>query len=205
MIFLLVCLFSYFLGSIPTAVWLGKAIYGKDVRNHGSRNSGATNTFRVLGKTAGIIVLFIDVFKGFLAVLLSQLLLSEKETSAIDIIIVGILCVIGHIFSIFINFHGGKGVATSLGVFVAINPLPALTCLMIFIIVFLITKYVSLASIISAFAIPLVSFLIFNQLEPITIVFNLIMASLVIFSHRKNIKRLLNGTELKMNLPNSKA
>jgi glycerol-3-phosphate acyltransferase PlsY len=146
--FLLFGSIAYLLGSIPSAVWIGKSWYGIDVREHGSKNAGATNTFRVLGKRAGIIVLLIDIIKGFLAVLLPGILLqsdafgvnSVSEDTLIPLkIIVAILAVLGHVFPVFANFNGGKGVATSLGVIIGIHPPAAGICVLIFLIVFIIS------------------------------------------------------------------
>lgn len=204
MVYLAIIL-SYLIGAIPTAVWLGKSFYGKDVRQHGSRNSGATNTFRVLGKPAGFAVLFIDVTKGYFAVAMAKLLIQNAEHNALCVIIAGFMCVIGHVYSVYVGFRGGKGVATSLGVYLAINPLPILICLLVFLVLFLATKLVSLASISAASSIPFVSYFLFDQTEIIGIVFNIAIANLVIYSHRKNIKRLWKGTEPKMNLSKAKA
>lgn len=193
---------AYFLGSIPTAVWVGKTRYGLDVREHGSKNAGATNTFRVLGKKAGKVVLTIDILKGMLAVLLPYFVLpvsfSDPHLTHIQLV-ASFLAVLGHVFPIFAGFKGGKGVATSLGVIVGLQPIAAAICLVVFLIVFIASNYVSLGSICAAlaFSISLWLFPINTIALPI---FGSLLAFIVIFAHRKNIKRLLDGTESKMNL-----
>lgn len=193
---------AYFLGSIPTAVWVGRAKYDLDVREHGSKNAGATNTFRVLGKKAGRVVLSIDILKGMLAVLLPFFVLplpfSSPHLTHIQLV-ASFMAVLGHVFPIFAGFKGGKGVATSLGVIVGLQPLAAAICLIVFLIVFISTQYVSLGSISAAvvFCCCLWLFPINTYALPI---FGSLLAFIVIFAHRKNIKRLLDGTESKMNL-----
>lgn len=193
---------AYFLGSIPTAVWVGKTKYGLDVREHGSKNAGATNTFRVLGKKAGKVVLTIDILKGMLAVLLPYFVLpfsfSDPHLTHIQLV-ASFLAVFGHVFPIFAGFKGGKGVATSLGVIVGLQPVAAAICLVIFLLIFISSNYVSLGSICAALA-----FSICLWLFPINTIalpiFGSLLAFIVIFAHRKNIRRLLDGTESKMNL-----
>jgi glycerol-3-phosphate acyltransferase PlsY len=193
---------AYFLGSIPTAVWVGRAKYDLDVREHGSKNAGATNTFRVLGKKAGRVVLSIDILKGMLAVLLPYFALplpfSSPHLTHIQLV-ASFLAVLGHVFPVFAGFKGGKGVATSLGVIVGLQPLAAGICLIVFLAVFISSHYVSLGSISAAvvFCCCLWLFPINTYALPI---FGSLLAFIVIFAHRKNIRRLLNGTESKMNL-----
>ncbi|TSJ41253.1 glycerol-3-phosphate 1-O-acyltransferase PlsY [Fluviicola chungangensis] len=193
---------AYFLGSIPTAVWVGRAKYDLDVREHGSKNAGATNTFRVLGKKAGRVVLTIDILKGMLAVLLPYFVLpvkfSDPHLTHIQLV-ASFMAVLGHVFPIFAGFKGGKGVATSLGVIVGLQPAAAAICLVVFLIVFITTHYVSLGSISAAvvFSGCLWLFPINTYALPI---FGSLLAFIVIFAHRKNITRLLDGTESKMNL-----
>src|SRR5690554_5711205 len=155
--FIIFGILAYLLGSIPTAIWVGKRWYNIDVREHGSHNAGATNTFRVLGKKPGIIVLTIDILKGSLAVLLPFLVLplDWSDDHLIHLkIVCGIIAVLGHIFPIFANFDGGKGVATSLGVIVGIHPPAALICIVVFLIVFISTNYVSLGAILASASFP---------------------------------------------------
>ncbi len=206
-------LIAYLLGSIPTAVWIGKAYYGLDVREHGSKNAGATNTFRVLGKKPGIIVLLIDILKGALAsslpyfALSAMIALPDSGPNTEQLIRIGnvqivasILAVVGHVFPLFAGFRGGKGVATSLGVIIGIQPLAALICFGAFLSVFVVSKYVSLGAIVAAIVFPfVVHFMLKNESLWMTI-FSIVLSVLVIFAHRKNITRLWHGEESRMNL-----
>lgn len=210
MLLLIVCFGAYILGSIPTAIWLGRYTKGIDIREHGSHNAGATNTFRVLGKRAGWTVLFIDVIKGTLAANLphvfpDSLFWGYKDELLILQLIAGFTAVFGHVFPVFANFRGGKGVATSLGIVLGINPPSAAVCLSIFLLVFLTTCYVSLGAIISALCFPIVSYYFIHDDTRIMIIFTVVLGVLVIWAHRKNIDRLLKGTENRMNLFTKKA
>lgn len=201
--FFLYGLVAYTLGSIPTAVWVGKNRYNIDVREHGSKNAGATNTFRVLGKKAGILVLLIDILKGVTAVLLPLILgyAKWKTDELIEIqLALGILAVIGHMLPVFAKFKGGKGVATSLGIIIGIHPLAALVCLGIFLIIFIISSYVSLGAIIAAIAFPIVVNVFFENENPYLLWFSIVLALAVIISHKMNIKRLISGNENSINL-----
>lgn len=194
---------AYFLGSIPTAVWIGKAKYGVDVRELGSKNAGATNTFRVLGKKAGKVVLLIDVLKGMLAVMLPFFILpyhfEAPELTHVQLVAT-FLAVLGHVFPVFAGFRGGKGVATSLGVIIGLQPIAALICLGVFLIVFMISNYVSLGSICASVCFALLLWFGFEIKTIALPVFGTLLAAIVIFAHRKNIIRLLHGEENKMNL-----
>jgi glycerol-3-phosphate acyltransferase PlsY len=194
---------SYLLGSIPSAVWLGKYLHGIDVREHGSKNAGATNCFRVLGKRTGTLVLLMDIAKGVLSIILAKYLLDETGSMVLLMLAAGI-CVLGHVFPVFAGFRGGKGVATSLGVFLGLNPLTAVTCILVFLVVFLLTRYVSLSSITAAFMLPFISFFLFHQEETERLWFNVILSCIVIIAHRKNIMRLWKGEEQRMNFNASK-
>jgi glycerol-3-phosphate acyltransferase PlsY len=196
-------LLAYLLGSIPSAVWLGMWLHGIDVREHGSKNAGATNSFRVLGKRTGIMVLVLDVSKGVLSMMVCMLLLKQTESMIYQMVSAGI-CVLGHVFPVFAGFRGGKGVATSLGVFLGLNPLTALTCILVFLLVFMATRYVSLSSITAAFLLPFISFFIYHQEAIEVIYFNIILSLIVILAHHKNIKRLIAGEEQRMNFNGSK-
>lgn len=201
-----VAIVSYLLGSIPTAVWIGKSKYGVDVREHGSKNAGATNTFRVLGKKAGSVVLSIDVAKGILAVTCPLLLklggvIHPNGSDIVNLqVVAAIVAVLGHIFPLFAGFKGGKGVATSLGVIIGLHPAAAGICLVIFLLIFIVSNYVSLGAIISAICFPLAVLFIFDEKSDTLQVFSVILALAVIAAHRKNISRLLKGEENKMNL-----
>lgn len=203
-------LLAYLIGSIPTAVWYGKAFFGLDVRDHGSGNSGATNTFRVLGTKPGIIVMLVDVLKGWAAtygaIYLLQLEAIQPQELIIYKLIFGISAVLGHIFPVYAKFKGGKGIATGLGMILAIHIEAALICMAVFFIVFLLSKYVSLGSMIAALAFPIVIILFprFNDGGPLVVVFGFAIFSIVILTHQKNIKRLINGEESKIKLRSKK-
>jgi glycerol-3-phosphate acyltransferase PlsY len=193
--------FAYLLGSIPTAVWIGKAYYGLDVREHGSKNAGATNTFRVLGKKPGISVLAIDVLKGALATLIPVLMLNYLPEELLVKVRIGcaFLAVLGHVFPLFAGFRGGKGVATSFGVVIGIMPLAAAISMLIFLMVFLSSRFVSLGAISAALLFPFVLKYAVGSDSVWLLSFGVLVSLMVIVAHRKNIKRLLKGEENKMN------
>lgn len=190
-------IFAYLAGSIPTAVWYGKIFHGIDVRQHGSGNAGATNSLRTLGKKAGIIVLIVDFLKGFLAVKAASLF--STETDSILPLIMGLAVIAGHIFPIFAQFRGGKGVATAMGVLVATFPWAALGCVVVFMIIVFATKYVSLASLLGALAFPIqLTFNLWNDnADKYAIGFAWLIFIVLAVMHRQNIQRLLKGTESK--------
>jgi len=196
---ILMLLVSYLFGSIPSSVWIGRAFYDTDVREHGSMNAGATNTFRVLGKTVGTAVLTLDVLKGFFAVYLVKTLLDSTTYNVnpyLWLILAGIMAVIGHLFPLFAGFRGGKGVATSLGMVLCIHPEAALCALGVFLLIFISTGYVSAGSIIASLSFPLFLLIkLFGPESPILIIFGFMMFVLVVYTHRKNVVRLLNGNE----------
>ncbi|MEN9699774.1 MAG: acyl-phosphate glycerol 3-phosphate acyltransferase [Bacteroidota bacterium] len=210
MLALAVILIGYLLGSIPTAVWVGKSFCQTDVREHGSKNAGATNTFRVLGKRYGWIVLLIDIAKGTLAASLPHFidpsqLQGYKDEFLILQLLASFSAVFGHVYPVFAGFRGGKGVATSLGIVIGINPPAAAVCLSIFLVVFISSRYVSLGAISAALCFPIVSYFLIHDDTRIMIIFTVILGLLVIWAHRKNIERLRNGNENKMNLFSKKA
>jgi acyl phosphate:glycerol-3-phosphate acyltransferase len=193
---------AYMIGSIPTAVWYGHAFYGIDVRDYGSGNAGATNSFRVLGKKAGIIVMLIDVLKGWIAAQGGILLYHLDLIVLSDLILFqsafGIAAVLGHIFPIYAKFKGGKGIATLLGMVLSIHIQAALVCMLIFFIVLVISRYVSLGSLLAALAFPLVLLMPrFYPEEPFLIAFGFVIFFIVVITHQKNIIRLINGEENK--------
>jgi acyl phosphate:glycerol-3-phosphate acyltransferase len=192
---------SYLLGSIPTAVWVGKIFFGIDVRDHGSGNAGATNTIRVLGPGAGIPVFIIDVMKGFAAVELTYLIRdnfgTHNEYFAIFKVILSFIVVVGHVFPLFAGFRGGKGISTSLGVVLALFPYSAIVATVIFFVMLIIFHYVSLGSITAAVIFPFVNIFIFDAREWAYLIFSIAISLFVIIMHRKNIKRLLSGEEAK--------
>lgn len=194
---------GYLLGSIPTAVWLGKNKYGIDVREHGSHNAGATNTFRVLGQKAGIVVLSIDVLKGLAATVLPLIMMPDLlgSDALVNIqMLSSMACVLGHVFPVFANFDGGKGVATSLGVIIGLHPPAAIIALGIFLAVYLAFSFVSLGAICAAISFPILLYFRFHVSSFNLILFSTILSLAVIVAHKKNILRLLNKTEPKMPL-----
>jgi acyl phosphate:glycerol-3-phosphate acyltransferase len=204
-LFLITITGAYLLGSIPTSVWYGIGYFGIDVRKHGSGNAGATNTFRVLGKRAGTIVMLIDVLKGWTATCLAMLLYYSYIIDVSDLltykIIFGLIAIVGHIFPVFVGFKGGKGVATLLGMVLAVHPELALISITVFILTLLASQYVSLSSILATLAFPVLSLLgLFGQPDPLLVVFGFAMFLLVVITHQKNIVRLLNGSESRIKL-----
>jgi acyl phosphate:glycerol-3-phosphate acyltransferase len=198
-ILLLIC--AYLLGSIPTAVWISKHFFGFDIRNYGSGNAGATNTFRVLGKKWGCMVMSIDILKGFIATSLWILLpyYAYDELARTNFMLgLGLIAVVGHIFPVFANFKGGKGVATLFGMIMAIQPMVAILCVGIFLIVLYLTRIVSLSSIVASISLPVFILLVFNAHEHSYRIFALVVAALVLYTHQKNIIKMLNGMENKV-------
>jgi glycerol-3-phosphate acyltransferase PlsY len=194
---------AYLFGSIPTSVWWGRAFHGVDVREHGSRNAGATNTFRVLGWRAGVPVLLIDILKGFLPVrLLPNLSGLDPDTAPwmwfrVALVVAAVL---GHLYPVFARFQGGKGVATSLGGVLAVHPGAAAICIGVFAMVFLLSRYVSLGSLCAALAFPLAVVLVYHETNGVKIGFAVLLCLLVFYTHRQNIGRLLRGEENRMSL-----
>lgn len=197
---------AYLLGSIPTAVWLGQAFYGVDVREYGSGNAGATNTFRVLGKKPGIIVMVVDILKGFTATKLAYLIglsVTGPVYSAQFVnyeLALGVIAVMGHLFPVFAGFRGGKGVATLFGMVLAVNPWTALICVSVFLVVLLVTKYVSLSSICAGFAFPLGTVFVLQSSVKSEVLYSICVCVLILVTHQKNIERLLKGDESKVYL-----
>ena len=191
---------AYLLGSIPTAVWAGKIFHGIDVREHGSGNAGATNVIRVLGWETGIPVMIVDIGKGWLATYLPVLLHLAEPGSAqlINIqILAGLTSIIGHVYPVLAGFRGGKGVACTVGVLIALHPFLTLSCIAIFLVVLLTTGYVSVASMSMGVAFPILLFSLFGTPSIYFKIFSVFIAIAIILTHRKNIKRLLKGEESK--------
>jgi glycerol-3-phosphate acyltransferase PlsY len=198
---ILAIIVAYLLGSIPSAIWIGKRFHNIDVREHGSGNAGTTNTIRVLGWTTGIPVLLIDIVKGWLAAMLPVFFHLANQGSALLInlqIIVGIIVIIGHIFPLFAGFRGGKGVATVFGVFLALQPLLTICCMGVFLVVLLITGIVSVSSMIAGIAFPVFLFLFFNTPSVLFKIFSIIISISLVLTHRKNIGRIWRGEESKL-------
>ena len=194
----LIIALAYLLGSIPTSVWLGRALKGVDLREHGSGNAGATNAFRVLGKGIGTIVLLLDMLKGFLAVNL-VLLQNELDAGTEGLMILrmglGITAVLGHIFPLFASFRGGKGVATVTGVALALHPFGALAAMGIYLLVFLLTRISALGSLTAVLSYPVWIILVFGTDYLSLRIFSLFVVLLVLVTHRSNIQRLIRGQE----------
>lgn len=204
---LLEILAAYLLGSIPSAVWIGKLLYGIDVRQHGSGNAGATNVIRVLGYKAGIPVLLCDVFKGWLAVQLAIWMPIPHLSYEIMIYVrigMALAAVLGHVFPVYAGFKGGKGVGTIAGVGISLFPLAILLVLLVFVIVLATTHYVSLSSIIGAIAFPLVVWFILGIRHPGLVGMSVLVAVFIPATHRKNIRRLLHGEERKFDFRRKK-
>jgi len=194
-------LLAYLIGSIPSAVWIGKAFHGIDVREHGSGNAGATNVFRVLGKGPGTVVLLMDIFKGYLALQLAYVsgdYLPSSQQYVNFKLIMGVAALTGHIFPVFAGFRGGKGVAIMLGILIGLNPVAALICSSVFLFVFLFSGFVSLGSLSAALAYPFVMMLVMGETIPSVNIFSMAVCVLVFVTHQKNIERLLSGTESKV-------
>ena len=197
---------AYLLGSIPSAVWIGKSFYGIDVREKGSKNAGTTNTIRVLGLLPGLFVLAIDVFKGWLAVYFAKFFGSSLTEINQDYLIyyqlvVGLFAVIGHALPVFAHFKGGKGVATMLGVVIGLFHEIIPLVLAVFVVVFIITHYISASSMSAAVSFPsfyaTCSIWLHYDVNTIKLCFSIIVALFIIWTHRKNIKRLINKQEPK--------
>ncbi len=202
---------AYILGSIPAAVWIGQGFYGIDVREYGSGNAGATNTFRVLGKKAGIAVMTIDILKGFTATNLAYFIgLSItgpiKSVQFVNYqLALGIIAVMGHLFPVFAGFRGGKGVATLFGMALAVKFYPAMLCVGVFLIVLLLTNYVSLSSICAGFTLPLSIVFIFRSTVKSEVLYGICVCILILVTHQKNLERLLRNKESKVYLFKKKA
>ena len=220
---ILSCILAYLLGSIPSAVWVGRTFYGIDVREYGSGNAGATNTFRVLGRKAGIPVLLMDIGKGYLAVQMATLLSmylgnlhqlsffgNEIDFAALKTpmpgtqqfvnfkLALGVCALIGHIFPVYVGFRGGKGVATTLGIVTGVHPKAALICALIFLVSFVATNYISLSSMIAGFSFPAIIWLVFGETITTMNVFAMMVAIIILITHQKNIERLFKGEESKI-------
>ena len=199
---------SYLLGSLPSSVWISRSFYGIDIRQHGSGNAGATNTFRVLGSKTGIIVLGLDILKGVTAASLVMFLgsIAHGTNQYINLqLLFGLSAVLGHLFPIYENFRGGKGIATLLGMVIGIDYLLALACIALFLVVLILTKYVSLSSILATISFPIFAIFWLKKDEPLLIAFGIGAIIIVILTHQKNIKKLLIGEENKANLFNRKS
>ncbi|MBN8861577.1 MAG: glycerol-3-phosphate 1-O-acyltransferase PlsY [Sphingobacteriales bacterium] len=197
---LTLAILAYLIGSIPTALWVSQYFFNIDIRDYGSGNSGATNTYRVLGQKWGTMVMLIDMLKGFIAVKLAFLLpfyVADEFARTNLQIGLGLAAVLGHIYPVWAQFRGGKGVATLFGLVLGISPWTALCCIGVFLLVLFLTRFVSLSSILASMAFPVFILVIFNVDNHAYRIFAVVVALLVILTHQKNISRLLRGSESK--------
>lgn len=189
---------AYLIGSIPTALIISKSFFGIDIRDYGSGNMGATNTFRVLGSKYGTIVMIFDIAKGMLAVALYNFLphYLHNDWDKTNLMVgLGLASVLGHIFPIFAQFKGGKGVATLFGMILAVQPVIAISCVSVFLLVLFLTRYVSLSSILAGLSLPICVLWIWNDDVTIYRIFAVLVAILVVLTHQKNIIKILRGNE----------
>jgi acyl phosphate:glycerol-3-phosphate acyltransferase len=201
MIEVLLILSAYLIGSIPTALWISRYFFDIDIRDYGSGNAGATNTFRVLGSKWGTFVMVVDVLKGLLATSLYIFIpfyLHNEWDRTNFMVGLGLSAVIGHIFPIWADFRGGKGVATLFGMILAIQPAVAVCCVGVFLLVLYLTRFVSLSSILAGIAFAVLILFIFNEQVPLYRIFAIAVALMVILTHQKNISRILRGSESKV-------
>lgn len=208
---IVIALAGYVVGSIPTSVWVSKAFFGFDIRDKGSGNAGATNAWRVLGWKAALFVVLVDVGKGFVAtawlstIRLNDAILDPNYT----MLVAGIAAMLGHVWTLFAGFRGGKGVATLGGMLVALFPTVFPICLLVFVMIVLTTRYVSLASICAATALPIgLAVLHWGFKKPVPPIFGgvaLLIVFFIIYTHRSNIRRLMAGQENKIGAPKSAA
>lgn len=200
---IIIIIVAYLLGSIPTSVWISRSFYNIDIRDHGSGNAGATNTFRVLGVKAGLVVFAVDILKGFAAVNLIHFTnyYIPDGSNYINIqLLLGVAAMLGHIFPVYVGFKGGKGVATLFGVICAISFYPTLIMAGVFFVTLILTRYVSLGSMMAGLSFPVLIVVVFKETTPSLVIFSLIIAILMLFTHQKNIERLLRKEENKANL-----
>lgn len=198
---IIVCITAYLLGSIPSAVWIGKAFHNIDVREHGSGNAGATNTIRVLGWKTGIPVLLIDLAKGWTATMLPVFfgIAPHGSIALVNMqIAAGLIAILGHVFPIFAGFRGGKGVATVFGALLAIHPLLTLSCIGVFLLVFFATGIVSIASMIAGIGFPVMLIFFYGTNSVLFRIFSVFVAIALLITHRKNIGRLMRGEEKRL-------
>ena len=197
--FLIFVIVAYVFGSLPCGVWLGKGIKNIDIREYGSKNSGATNAYRILGPKYGIMVLILDALKGYIPLYIASLF----DIGGIYIILLGLVAILGHTFSFFLQFKGGKGVATSLGVFLFLMPKVVGILVLVFILVVGISKYISLGSVVCAALLPILAYFMPVRDDatrlPLVII-SLVVGIFVIYKHKANIQRLMEGKENKFNL-----
>jgi len=197
--FLIFAVITYIFGSLPCGVWLGKGVKNIDIREYGSKNSGATNAYRILGPKYGIMVLILDALKGYIPLYIASLF----GIGGVYIILLGLVAILGHTFSFFLQFKGGKGVATSLGVFLFLMPKVVGVLVLVFILVVGISKYISLGSVVCAGLLPILAYFMPVRDDatrlPLVII-SMVVGIFVIYKHKANIQRLMEGKENKFNL-----
>ncbi|PQJ36095.1 acyl-phosphate glycerol 3-phosphate acyltransferase [Salinibacter sp. 10B] len=205
----LIALISYFLGSIPGALWSSKALHGVDIRNYGSKNAGATNAFRVVGWQAGVLATIVDMGKGYLAAGVVASVIRIDPLPALNIfgwdtgvvvgLMAGLVAILGHMFPIFARFEGGKGVNSAAGILIALTPWTMLYTMAVFVLVLFTSRYVSLASITAAVAFPTIvairKYGFGVDLDPSLLVVGILIATAIVVAHQSNIRRLLRGNE----------
>jgi len=199
-LYLSLILVAYLIGSVSTSIWIGKLFFHLDIRNYGSGNAGAANTIRVLGWKAGLPVLLFDVFKGWLAVRLahySHIFPEPSEAFMTFQLFLGTAVALGHIFPVYSHFRGGKGVATFLGVTLAIALYPTLISIGVFMIVLILSNYISLSSMSAGLMFPVSVILIFKTSYLSLTIFSILIALLLVYTHRQNIRRILYHEESK--------
>ncbi|MCF8009455.1 MAG: glycerol-3-phosphate 1-O-acyltransferase PlsY [Halanaerobiales bacterium] len=199
MLILFVLILAYLIGAVPNGYIFAKNCANLDIREHGSGNVGATNVARVTGYKVGLIVALLDILKGVIAVTVAQYFLLP-EYSMTFVFIAAVLAIIGHNWSVFLSFNGGKGVATSAGILIKLFPWVILVFFIIWVIFIILTKIVSIGSILGAISIPFSIYFIYNN-QTSYLIFGILVGLLIIFSHRSNINRLINGNENKMSWP----
>ena len=199
---ILLLILAYLIGALPFSIIAGKLLKGIDIREHGSGNAGATNTFRVLGKKAGIPVLFLDVLKGFLAVSLAHYSEFGPNTEMfINLSLAfGVAAVLGHVFPIYVGFRGGKGVATLLGLMIGVFPQAAFVSIVVFILTLFLSRYVSLSSIFAGLVFPIGVYFLSKVLVSTMIIFSVFVPVLLLATHQRNIERIFKGEESKVNI-----
>ena len=194
----LLIVIAYIIGSIPTALIVSKNFFGVDIRDYGSGNMGATNTFRILGSKYGTMVMIFDILKGMAAVSLYTFIPSHlhNETAGTNLMVgLGLAAVLGHVFPIFAQFRGGKGVATLFGMMLALQPVIAASCIGVFLSVLFLTRYVSLSSILAGLSLPICVLWIWNDNVVLYRIFAVLVAAMIVLTHQKNIMKILKGNE----------
>lgn len=191
--YVLVILLGYMLGNFATSYFIGKLFKNTDIRQHGSGNAGATNALRVFGVKLAALTFLIDMAKGVIAVIIGRIILGDTGA-----ILAGLSVVIGHNWPVILKFKGGKGIASTIGAFLAVNYIVALACIFIGLIIVIKTRYVSLGSVVAMGLLPIIGLLIVRPFDILFFTFTLVLSFMAIIRHRSNIRRLIKGEELKL-------